>query len=431
KGFLPAGSTVNDTSDVDNGYSAELMIKLDALGYGAPLDTVQFMLVVFDPDGFKHPMNAWDHSIGSYYKSWWGSEWSGTYRSLKFTAEPFEDPDTLTLKVAAGTMTFDGKLDEADWTGAPTLVFGMGAQLKKAAGEYTVTAGVDVKNPFTDQTVEYRVPHTDSTLTRVKFLQKGTKLYIGIQSDDKSICKFDWEGDGLFMVMKTGVGQTREFKLYWQNIAENKDTMKYEEQLVGSGMGKGFLPPGSTVNDTSDVDNGYQAELMVDLVAMGYYGSNVTIDLLIDIFDPDGFKHPMNAWDHTVGSYYKSWWGSEWGGVFRTLKLQSPITGVETADLSVPSVYTLGQNYPNPFNPSTTIQYGLPTQSMVTLKVYDVVGRVVATLVNGEIPSGSHEVAFNAHTLASGLYFYRLSATPIHGGGQGPFVATKKLVLLK
>ncbi|MEX1276198.1 MAG: T9SS type A sorting domain-containing protein, partial [Bacteroidota bacterium] len=256
-------------------------------------------------------------------------------------------------------------------------------------------------------------------------------LYIGIQSDDKSICKFDWEGDGLFMVMKTGVGQTREFKLYWQNIAENKDTMKYEEQLVGSGMGKGFLPAGSTVNDTSDVDNGYQAELMVDLVAMGYYGSNVTIDLLIDIFDPDGFKHPMNVWDHTVGSYYKSWWGSEWGGVFRTLKLQSPITGVETADLSVPSVYTLGQNYPNPFNPSTTIQYGLPTQSMVTLKVYDVVGRVVATLVNGEIPSGSHEVAFNAHTLASGLYFYRLSATPIHGGGQGPFVATKKLVLLK
>ncbi|OGU31160.1 MAG: hypothetical protein A2X67_02880 [Ignavibacteria bacterium GWA2_55_11] len=430
-GSLPAGSTVNDTNNVDNGYSGELRIDLAALGYTAPLGSVEVSLTVFDPDGYQHPMNTWDHNVGSFYKSWWGSEWGDVYRSLMFTLEPFEDPDTLAVKIAAGTMSFDGKLDEADWTGAPTLAFGAGAQLKKVTGEYTVTAGLDIKNPFTDADVVYRVPHTDSTLTRVKFLQKIDKLYIGIQSDDKSLCKFDWEGDGLFMKLKTAVGQAREFKLYWQNTGVNKDTIRYEEQIVGLGMGKGYLLTGSTVNDTDDVDNGYEAELMVDLVAMGYTGSDVNLTVQLAIFDPDGYEHPMNAWDHTIGSYYKSWWGSEWGDVFRTLKLQSPVTGAETADHSVPSVYSLGQNYPNPFNPSTTIQFGLPTRSMVTLKIYDVLGREVQTLVNGEMAAGTHDFVFHAGNLSSGLYFYILSATPLSGDRQEPFASTKKLLLVK
>lgn len=85
--------------------------------------------------------------------------------------------------------------------------------------------------------------------------------------------------------------------------------------------------------------------------------------------------------------------------------------------------FTLSQNYPNPFNPTTTISYQLPVTSNVKLKVYDILGREVATLVNEEKPAGSYEVEFNGSGLSSGIYFYQLKA--------GNFIQTKKFVLMK
>ena len=100
--------------------------------------------------------------------------------------------------------------------------------------------------------------------------------------------------------------------------------------------------------------------------------------------------------------------------------------------------YRIEQNYPNPFNPTTKIRYEIPERSFVTLKVYDVLGNEVATLVNEEKPVGSYEVEFNGFGLPSGIYFYRLSAgdpesslpTGQAGPGQG-FVESKKMVLMK
>ncbi len=97
----------------------------------------------------------------------------------------------------------------------------------------------------------------------------------------------------------------------------------------------------------------------------------------------------------------------------------SNIVEVEVA----PSVFSLSQNYPNPFNPSTTINYQLPVNSFVTLKVYDVLGNEVAALVNEQKPAGEYEVEFNASELVSGVYFYTLRA--------GDYVSTKKTVLLR
>jgi predicted acyltransferase (DUF342 family) len=101
------------------------------------------------------------------------------------------------------------------------------------------------------------------------------------------------------------------------------------------------------------------------------------------------------------------------------------VTTVRT--VRVPQGFTLSQNYPNPFNPSTTIQYSLETAAQVSLKVYNILGDEVATLVNGRQEAGSYAVSFNAGTgisgLSSGVYFYRMQA--------GSFVSTKKLVLMK
>ena len=97
--------------------------------------------------------------------------------------------------------------------------------------------------------------------------------------------------------------------------------------------------------------------------------------------------------------------------------------GVKGNTLQLPSSYDLKQNFPNPFNPTTNIQYSLPKASRVTLKVYDILGRLVQTLVNGEQNPGNYSVTFNAQNLSSGVYFYQLQA--------GGFTETKKLMLLK
>jgi hypothetical protein len=100
------------------------------------------------------------------------------------------------------------------------------------------------------------------------------------------------------------------------------------------------------------------------------------------------------------------------------------LMGVEkNPSSSVPVEYALLQNYPNPFNPSTTIEYQIAKSGMTTLKVYNLLGQEVATLVDGMVPAGSHEVTFDPSRLSSGVYFYTLRS--------GNFAATKKLMLLK
>ncbi len=97
----------------------------------------------------------------------------------------------------------------------------------------------------------------------------------------------------------------------------------------------------------------------------------------------------------------------------------------------VPSVYALTQNYPNPFNPSTTIEFSLAEEGTVTLKVFDMIGREVATLIdNEELEDGEHLVNFNADALTSGVYFYRLISKGT-GNQRGYFDELRKMILMK
>jgi hypothetical protein len=111
------------------------------------------------------------------------------------------------------------------------------------------------------------------------------------------------------------------------------------------------------------------------------------------------------------------------------------LTGGAPGELTgKPARFSLTQNYPNPFNPATEIGYDLAEASYTTLKVYDVLGREVSTLVDGVESAGSTSVSFNAAGLPGGVYFYRLEAVPrVEGGpaGAGKFVAVRKLVLIR
>jgi photosystem II stability/assembly factor-like uncharacterized protein len=112
--------------------------------------------------------------------------------------------------------------------------------------------------------------------------------------------------------------------------------------------------------------------------------------------------------------------GSSNGVVYRP---ESGITWVRSPNGGLPDAFELNQNYPNPFNPTTVISYQLPSVSHVTLRIYDVLGREIATLVNEKQIAGAHAVDFNAGNFPSGVYFCRITA--------GGMVSTRKMVLLK
>ncbi len=108
---------------------------------------------------------------------------------------------------------------------------------------------------------------------------------------------------------------------------------------------------------------------------------------------------------------------------FYGITQQNQLTVVKNSDSNLPKEFKLYNNYPNPFNPSTMIKYDLPKQSKVVIKVYDILGKEVATLVNTNESAGEYTLNFNANNLASGMYVYRISA--------GSYIDSKKMILLK
>ncbi len=129
-------------------------------------------------------------------------------------------------------------------------------------------------------------------------------------------------------------------------------------------------------------------------------------------------------------------WKSEYNGKPFRIDCTALPTGIESISSEIPSSFELRQNYPNPFNPTTTIRFLLSQTPhnppfnqrgeigrFVTLKVFDVLGREVATLVDGELNAGKHSVVFNAQGMPSGVYFYRLRAAG--------FIQTKKMLISK
>jgi photosystem II stability/assembly factor-like uncharacterized protein len=128
-----------------------------------------------------------------------------------------------------------------------------------------------------------------------------------------------------------------------------------------------------------------------------------------------------NVWSIFFWDANNGWFTSDGGKIGHTTNSGS--TGVEEGNKSIPSGNSLSQNYPNPFNPSTNISFKLTKLSFVSLKIFDLLGREVATIVSEQLSTGNHVRQWNAMNMPSGVYFYRLQSDS--------FTETKKLILLK
>ncbi len=122
-----------------------------------------------------------------------------------------------------------------------------------------------------------------------------------------------------------------------------------------------------------------------------------------------------------AGTYYYRLKQIDFDGTF-------DYSSVVEAVVTIPIEYALQQNYPNPFNPSTKINFSLAADSKVMLKIYDILGQEVTTLINGDMSLGEHEISFNAAGLNSGVYIYRLDAEGVNGKS---FSSVKKMILSK
>lgn len=156
-----------------------------------------------------------------------------------------------------------------------------------------------------------------------------------------------------------------------------------------------------------------------------YNTSGVPVDSPFEIFGQLGNKLPIGGVGFGGGLYLAVATRVDDnftdGDVYA--RFIQPITNVEEENNFIPEKFTLYQNYPNPFNPVTVISYQLPAFSKVSLKIYDILGNEVATLVDEYKTPGTYEVAWNAKNLSSGVYYYRLTS--------GNFSEVKKLILIK
>lgn len=183
------------------------------------------------------------------------------------------------------------------------------------------------------------------------------------------------------------------------------------------------------ISNPGVVYNSFTIEPVLDINADFFVGIEWltgTDDEIAIISDKDGegesAKRAWEMWsDRTIHDIQTSWQGINidlWISVVIQI-----VTDVDGEENSLPVDYALEQNYPNPFNPATTISYQIPASGQTTLKIFDLLGKEVATLVDSYQQAGRYQVMFNAKNLSSGIYFYRLDS--------GNFSQTKKLIMMK
>ncbi len=385
----------------DHVYAAALQgdSKIVVAGASADSNKTAFALARFNSDG------TIDKSFGN----------NGTVRNYIASADSFDD------EAHSVAIQSDGKIVAAGWSedgySATPQAFALARYNSNGTLDSTFGSGgtVRVAVPLPG------IPNEVGLAYSVAALPDGKILAGGYCSDSGfAVVRFNGNGtiDNTFGVM--GAATT--------NISGSNGTGDEALSMAVGSDGQIVLAGHSSVSG-----NGYNA------FAVACFDSNGTLEktfgtngsTITNISGGDGSDDEANAVaiqkdGKIIAAGYSSgvppYLGSI-GWAFAIARFLPSIPTAVAAGQTIPNKYVLYQNYPNPFNPSTVISYQLSALSSVTLKVYDVLGREIETLVSQRQKAGLYQVTFNASRLSSGVYFYRIVA--------GNFSDTKKLLLLK
>ncbi len=266
---------------------------------------------------------------------------------------------------------------------------------------------------------------------------------------ETGIVQTSWTSGGVLNYLDDFEPIEGNYSILWQNVSQynyigfnfipNRDLsllvnreMSMEFYLKGDNPDKIFdLRFVDSKNDIPE-DHPWRMRYTIDTSIIPFDNEWHLVEIPLSKFTEQG-SWDNETWFEPIGDF-------EWHDIdrFEIVAEHGSLNGssfwfdkIEIVDINVVNVkepiildkYSLEQNFPNPFNPTTTIAYSIPTQSNVTLRVFDVLGREVSTIVNREQPQGFYEILYDASILTSGIYYFKLQS--------GGFVDTKKMIFLK
>lgn len=448
----------NSDTTIDQGYTIELKINTRTFGYNitqAAGDIMMYSFSIYDAD-WQWPLQV-NRFTGN--RVWYQGPWGNTsaYGHVRIYARPDVTttsgavptiPPELNIPNAApstSTPVIDGLLNDAVWShpNIGTLQIQYGSNSIRNA--YPSTAPYR-SGQFQPAVNGGTAAVQDPNLATVKYFFKGDTLFLGFNVNDRVVQFFDsttvdrWDG---FRVTISDRGALNPDNVLWprqlsfivagsgtNGVALRRDDLALQSgawDSAGTKVQVALRLKGGTTIDTlgATADSGYTAEMRINLRALGYPAGRGDGALFFGIthFDGDSFNPPTTSYGT------RTWFMREEafhdGPIWAYLN-PNVYTGVgDNTSNGLPTDFALLGNYPNPFNPSTTIRFSLPQTSVVTLEVFDILGRLVASQSLGLREPGVQTHVFMADNLASGVYNYRLRMASNHATVAG------KMVLLK
>jgi hypothetical protein len=444
------GITNSDTL-FDVGYTTEMRFDLTGVGYDVTDpdgDIVEWNVSIYDAD-WAWPITQLPVRFSSN-RTWWQGPWGNDawYSEVRVHVRPDVTVNSgpaptigpeLRIPNAGSALapTIDGKLIDDVWALAPNFDIRYGDIALRDSYPGVAAYRSGQFQPEVNGGLAAVLDPGDAT---VKYFYKDNTLYLGFDVRDQAVqyvADFDrW--DGLLVTLNDRDSLTRD-----NNLEIRRLTLQVAED--GTALAHDYLPfladtlfgaeyalslNSGTVLDTAATvaDSGYTAELSIDLTKLGYPDGlgDRSIFLGINLLDGDSFD------PFTFSYATRTWWFREFqGSCCPVWAYLDPLLVVDVGDGSVPppTGYALLGSYPNPFKSDTIIRYRLAEPSVVTLDVFDVKGRLVATQAIGRQDGGPQQVTFMQPGLGSGIYMYRLKMADEDGGSSKATLFGKMIIL--
>jgi hypothetical protein len=439
----------NSDTLADVGYTIEMRFDLGMNGYNAQQaagDIVEWNCSLYDMDWFWPVTSLFRYGAS---RTWIQGPWGGDawYHNEHILVRPDVTVNTAVLPAFGPDLvipngqvfpapTIDGRLDEPVWARAAHLDIRRDDTVLRASypNEGAFRSGQDQANVNGGQAIVQ-----DPEDATMKYFYKGTKLYIGLDVRDAVVQSHPLESrwDGGLLSINDRVKRGPDLNLLGHRLSFHigpAGTLVASDSLValmtsGAVQAAITLKPGTTLDTLGlDTDTGWQAEFALDLTQFGYPADlgDHAVYLGMDVYDGDSYPVITDSYGTRTWFFRPS--ENQDGACVAFL---DPTTFIATdvgGNLAPQRLELLG-NFPNPFRVNTAVRFRLPQPSRVTLEIYDLAGRAVATRDAGLQPAGEGSIPVQRFASRAGVYLYKLRVTDATSGASRGTLTGKMMVL--
>ncbi len=412
----------------DKGWVVEMRINLTALGYDVTKtngDVIPYNFSIWDCDYLFEGDPTKISATRTHIQSPWGN--ANANNVIRIYARPdidltsvlpATDPDVVIPNgVAYSDPVIDGIPNEEVWNGAYS--FDLGWDIISLRENYPGVGKIISARYQPELTTGSRPPILDPSFAHIKMFFKDHYLYFAADVTDGRVQGtniFD-KIDGVRLTLGDRSKLNDDNNMVFQMLRVSFNNLgvatpyEFLTTLVDSGKAQfaAALTGATTMNDNTDMDEGYSIEMKIDLTALGYPADLGDKLLFGGVMLADG-----DSFDDALANYgTRVWWFREHdGGPAAAWMVMDPQAVVSVNDKNekiIPSSIKLFGNYPNPFNPSTTIKFSIPEAGDVVITFYNTLGQIVKEINLFNKNAGEVDYLFNNSSLSSGLYIYKIS----------------------